>query len=397
MRIFVSAGEPSGDLHAARLIRELRHLDPSLECVGMGGPEMRGAGCRIAYPLTELAVMGFLRVLPMLGRFWTAYRTACRALKEQRPDAVVLVDFPGFHWWTARAARRLGIPVIYYLPPQLWAWAPWRLGKMRRLVDKVLCALPFEQEWFRARGLDAEFVGHPFFDEAAERPLDAEFLANLAGESARGRRLLAILPGSRTHEVTANFPVQIQVMERLAQRHPEARFLVANFRQDQRVLCERMLAERGSQLPVTLHIGRTAEILAGCEATCMVSGSVSLEVLAKGLPAVVVYRMSRWLYAIGRRVFIQCRFISLPNLIAGESLMPEVIPAEPVDQASEEIATILDEWLTNPEALAAVRQRVVELRDRTVVAGASAAAALQVRDFVEQRAKAAAPDRRRAA
>jgi lipid-A-disaccharide synthase len=268
---------------------------------------------------------------------------------------------------------------------------------MRRLVDKVLCALPFEHEWFRSRGLDAEFVGHPFFDEAAEKPLDARFLADLADESVNGRRLLAILPGSRTHEVTANFPIQIRVMERLAQRHPTVRFLVANFRESQRGLCERMLTERGGRLPVTLHIGQTAEILDASEATCMVSGSVSLEVLAKGLPAVVVYRMSRWLYAIGRRVFIQCRFISLPNLIAGEPLMPEVIPAEPIDQAADEIAAILDEWLANPAKLAEVRRRIGALRDRTVVAGASAEAARQVRSFVLGRASSTGETSRRAA
>jgi lipid-A-disaccharide synthase len=387
MRIFVSAGEPSGDLHAARLIRELRGLAPGTEFVGMGGPEMRAAGCRIAYPLTELAVMGFLRVLPMLGRFLAAYRAARRVLREQRPDAVVLVDFPGFHWWIAGAAKRAGIPVIYYLPPQLWAWAPWRLRKMRRLVDKVLCALPFEHEWFRSRGLDADFVGHPFFDEASERTLDAEFLTTLAEAAGDGKRLIAILPGSRKHEVVANFPVQMRAMEQLARRHPNVRFEVANFRDDQRELCRRMLEESKVDLPVTLHVGRTAEILAGCEAACMVSGSVSLELLAKGLPAVVVYRMSRWLYAIGRRTFIQCRFISLPNLIANEELMPEIIPAEPPSAAGDDAARILDQWLNDPLALADARRRMESLRERTVVAGASAAAAKRVMEFVGQRSR----------
>ncbi len=393
MRIFVSAGEPSGDLHAARLIRELCAEAPGTEFVGMGGPEMRAAGCRVAYPLTELAVMGFLRVLPMLGRFLAAYRTARRVLREQRPDAVVLVDFPGFHWWVARAAKRAGIPVIYYLPPQLWAWAPWRLRKMRRLVDKVLCALPFEHQWFRSRGLDADFVGHPFFDEAAERTLDSEFLKKLAEAAASGHRLIAILPGSRKHEVVANFPVQIRAMEQLARRHPHVRFEVANFRDDQRELCRRMLDESNLDLPVTLHVGRTAEILAGCEAACMVSGSVSLELLAKGLPAVVVYRMSRWLYAIGRRTFIQCRFISLPNLIANEELMPEIIPAEPPTAAGDVAAAVLDRWLSDATALAEARRGMESLRDRTVVAGASAAAARRVLEFVGQRLQAPSENR----
>ena len=168
MKIFFSVGEPSGDQHAAHLITELQSRGTSIECVGFGGPQMREAGCRIDFQLTNLAVMGFFRVLPMVHRFWQVYQQAKAQFQRERPDAVVLVDFPGFNWWIASAAKAQGIPVFYFCPPQLWAWASWRIKKVKKFVDHVLACLPFEAEWYQQRGVPAEYVGHPFFDEVAD-------------------------------------------------------------------------------------------------------------------------------------------------------------------------------------------------------------------------------------
>ena len=160
MRIFFSVGEPSGDLHGANLIRELRKRDPQIECVGYGGPRMADAGCQLHEDLTRFAVMWFLRVLLNLHHFLALLRNANQYLREAKPDAVVLIDYPGFNWWIARAAKKNGIPVFYYGVPQLWAWAAWRIKKMRRFVDHLLCKLPFEEKWYKDRGCHATYVGH---------------------------------------------------------------------------------------------------------------------------------------------------------------------------------------------------------------------------------------------
>ena len=165
MKIFFSAGEPSGDLHGANLIRELARRLPEFEAVGYGGPEMASAGCQLHVDLTALAVMWFLRVLLNIHKFLALAGRADRYFRHHRPDAVVLIDYPGFNWWIARRAKAHGIPVFYYAPPQIWAWASWRIKKMRRFVDHVLCSLPFEAKWFAERGCRAVFVGHPYFDE----------------------------------------------------------------------------------------------------------------------------------------------------------------------------------------------------------------------------------------
>ena len=227
MHIFFSVGEPSGDQHAAHLIHELRRRRPDVRACGYGGPLMEQAGCELTFRLTNLAVMGFLAVLPMLWKFYCLVRQAGRYFRESPPDAVVLVDFPGFNWWIARKAKAAGIPVFYYMPPQLWAWNSWRVRRIRKYVDHVLCGLPFEPEWYARRGVTAEFVGHPFFDEVADYPLDREFCKSW---SAGDQPTVGILPGSRNYEIARNWPVMLDVMAKLHGRHPRVRFLAACYK-----------------------------------------------------------------------------------------------------------------------------------------------------------------------
>src|SRR4051812_19302578 len=193
MRIFICAGEPSGDLHGANLVHTLRQLRPDVECVGFGGERMEAAGCRLLYPLCRLAVMWFLRVLANAHVFLDLLSRADRYFKRHRPDAVILIDYPGFNWWLARRAHFHGIPVFYFVPPQLWAWAGWRVRKMRRFVDHVLCSLPFEKEWYAARGVHGHYVGHPYFDELPLQHLDEEFIAR---QQERPETIIGLLPGS---------------------------------------------------------------------------------------------------------------------------------------------------------------------------------------------------------
>ncbi len=180
MHIFFSVSEPSGDQHAAHLMRELQARQPDVRCSGFGGPLMEEAGLESQFRLTNLAVMGLLKVLPLIGKFYSLVKQAERYLAEQKPDAVVLVDFPGFNWWIAKKAKAAGIPVFYFLPPQLWAWASWRVRRVRKYVDHVISALPFERDWYQQQNIAVDYVGHPFFDEVADHPLDEQFCRQLA-------------------------------------------------------------------------------------------------------------------------------------------------------------------------------------------------------------------------
>ena len=392
MHVFFSVGEPSGDLHAAKLVAELKRRAPGLECSGFGGPLMEKAGCRLLFELTEMAVMGFLPVIPLIFKFLRLARQARRYLEEHRPDAVILVDFPGFNWWIARGAKKLGIPVFYYLPPQLWAWAPWRVRRMRKFVDHVLSCLPFEVEWYRQRSVAAEFVGHPFFDEVAQRPLDDNFLREQSLVAAPAVRTIAILPGSRNHEVMRNFPIQIRVMKKLHQRLPGVRFLVASYKEGQRETCQQMLAERAPELSVTLYVNKTSEIIELGDVCLMVSGSVSLELLARETPTVVVYRINRGFFWFSK-LMITCRYFSLPNLIANRPVMPEFAPIDHPRQAVATMTDILYSWLTDDREYASQRAELGRLRRSVATAGATENAA---RAILERLAASSALIRRAA-
>ena len=316
MKIFFSAGEPSGDLHGANLIRQLRRLDPHVECVGYGGPEMAAAGCALHTDLTALAVMWLLRVLLNIHKFLNLVSRADRYFREHRPDAVVLIDYPGFNWWIARRAKAHGIPVLYYCPPQIWAWASWRIKKMRRFVDHVLCALPFEETWFREQGCRATFVGHPFFDEVRRQQYDEEFLKQMRTKPGR---LITILPGSRTQEVEHNLKWFFEAAALIQVRFPKVRFAVAAFKPHHAELAEQLIQQ--SKLPAEVYVRKTPELIHLAECCMACSGSVSLELLYHKKPTVVLYWISPFAYRV-QKFFRRVKYITLVNLLTAKELFP---------------------------------------------------------------------------
>jgi lipid-A-disaccharide synthase len=366
MRIFVSAGEPSGDLHGSNLVAALRRARPDVECVGFGGERMEAAGCRLLYPLCRLAVMGFLRVFANAAAFVRLLRQADAYFKEQRPDAVVLIDYPGFHWWLARRAKAYGIPVFYFVPPQLWAWAGWRVKKMRRSVDHVLCTLPFEEPWYRSRGVAAHYLGHPYFDELPQQQLNAAFVE---AQQERLGTVIGLLPGSRNQELEHNLATLLGAARRIHAARPDTRFLVACYKPEHTSLVEARL--HGCGLPIEVHAGRTPEIIHLARATVAVSGSVGLELLYRGKPSVVVYRANRvglWIM----HFLLKCRYISLVNLLADRELFPEYL--SPRDEAQAVAGRVLH-WLNDEEAYREVCAALAALRHRVAEPGACRRAA----------------------
>ncbi len=320
---------------------------------------MAEAGADLLYPLVDLAVMWFLNVLLNLVTFIRLIFTADQYFRDERPDAVVLIDYPGLHWWIARRARARGIPVFYFVPPQLWAWAGWRVKKVRKYVDQVLCSLPFEPAWYQARGVDgAVYVGHPYFDELADRPLCEGFLAE---QRRQPGDIVAILPGSRTQELMRNLPDMLRAAKELASRRPGVRFAIACLHERHKVLAERIIAESGinqgsnpeSRIPdpkVEVHAGRTPELIRLARVAWAVSGSVGLELMVEGLPAVVLYKVKQFDLWVARW-FIKAKYISLVNLLADTEVFPEYLTWQ---DASGEMARWAEVWLGDAEAYARV-------------------------------------------
>lgn len=383
MRIFFSVGEPSGDLHGANLIRELAKLDKRIECVGFGGPKMAEAGCHLNYDLTQLAVMWFWNVLTNIRFFFRLLAEADDYMAKNQVDAVVLIDYPGFNWWVARKAKARGIPVFYYGAPQMWAWAGWRIKKMRTLIDYVLCKLPFEAKWYSERGCKATYVGHPFFDEVERQQIDREFIAR---EFDMHNQVVGLLPGSRRQEVARNFENLVEAARKISFERPDTEFAVACFNEKQKQMCEEHL-KRVEQVPnLRLFVGRTPEVMTAATCCIACSGSVSLELMARGKPTVIVYRIGLlgWL---GQSIFRTCEYITLVNLLWADKIdrvsrgtfdpdaptaahvpFPEYLTTS---DCSSKVANHVINWLSDDSVLSERKEQLQVLMSRFGQTGAS--------------------------
>lgn len=392
--LFFSVGEPSGDVHGANLIRELRRRKPELRCVGLGGPRMREAGCELQFELTTLAVMGLLKVLPLLYKFWTLYRETGRYLDREQVDAVVLIDFPGFNWWVAKAAKARGIPVYYYGAPQMWAWASWRIRKIKRLVDVALCKLPFEARWYQDRGMRAVYVGHPFYDEIAQQQVDESFIAGLQ----EGPPLVLLLPGSRDQEIQRNLQSLLRAAADTSEACPETRFALSCLHERHAEHCRQVISQQ-NLTGIQVYSGRTGDLMrvaAGCVAC---SGSVSLELMYNVVPTIIVYRISR-ITMLMTKLLVKVRYITLVNLLwtsriekdSRQIFDPDAPGAEQIpfpeyvtiDNSGSKCARHLIHWLQTPEALASQRQKISDLKDRVAELGASGRGAQIILDLISE-------------
>jgi lipid-A-disaccharide synthase len=347
---------------------------------------MRSAGCDLLQDMTEFAVMGLGPVLAKLPKFFELRRRAKEAFRHDRPDAVVLIDYPGFNWHIARAAKEQGIPVIYYGLPQLWAWASWRVKKVQKYVDHALCKLPFEEAWFRQRGCSATYVGHPYFDELRNQRPDEAFSASVR---SRPGRLVTLLPGSRTQEVKSNLPLLLKSAEYVRRAVPDVHFAIASYNDRHADMARRMAAEM--QLPVETHVGRTCELIREAHTCLACSGSVSLELLFHARPSVMVYKVPWLTYHVVRRTLLNVQYFTLVNLLAVDNIHPSVLhPYEPNSPEHQQVlfpeyATCTDrsadvaahaiEWLNHPAQHEQLVRRLENLRDKLTSGSASATAA----------------------
>lgn len=358
--IMLSAGEASGDLHGGTLCRALRELVPDTRLVGMGGPRMAEAGMEIVADPTAHAVVGMSEAVGRIPGLYRAYRTLVRRIYDEHPRALVLIDFPEFNLRLARQARRAGIPVVYFIPPQLWAWRRGRIRQMARRVSRVLAVFPFEPSLYEQAHVAVEFVGHPLLDVL---PL------SLSREEARRRlgldpavTLIGLLPGSRREEVARLLPAMLEAARRLAAVDPRRRFLVgAAPSVDRSQLAALLAAAAGAGgPPVEVVEGLTHELMAASDVVLIASGTATLEAALLSVPMVVCYRVSRLTEAIAR-MLARVRWISLPNIVAGRQAVPEVLQNEVTGQRLADEALKL---LEDAPAATAQRAAFKEIRSR---------------------------------
>lgn len=346
--MLVVAGEASGDLHAANLLRAVREIEPAVEAFGVGGERLCAEGLDCIARTEELSVMGLAEVLHELPRLWRLARHVRRTTIARRPEVAVLVDSPDFNLPLARHLRRAGIPVAIYISPQLWAWRSGRVTRIRRDVERVLCILPFETEFYTRHGVVAEYVGHPLVDELA--PV-------MAAPPARDPHAVALLPGSRRHEVESLLPRMAVALAELAQRRPAVRgvLVVAPGLDPQSV--QKLLGGVRDRVEVVTRDRH--RVLAGCAAAMVASGTATLECALLDLPMVVGYRMHPFSYALARRL-VKVPHVALVNLVAGERLVGELVQDafQPAQLAAEMEALLGEAGECQRRGLARVRERL---------------------------------------
>jgi len=340
--LLIVAAEASADLHAARALEELRRIRPEVRAFGVGGPRLRAAGLEALYPAEDLCVMGIAEVLPKIPRILAILRGLRRAASERRPRAALLVDSPDFNLRLAKHLKRQGVKVIYYVSPMIWAWRQGRARKIARLVDRMLCILPFEERFYQGTGVSARFVGHPL----AERPLPGDVGRYRADLGLPGGRLtVALLPGSRPSELARIFPSMLDAAERIRVKHPDVQFVVPVAQTLTEEAVRPFLAgHRG--LDVTLVAGRAEEAVGASDATLVKSGTSTLETALMRRPMVVVYRMAWLSYFVGR-LFVHIAHFALVNILAGRRVVPELLQT---DASPERMAAEIEKLLSDPAA-----------------------------------------------
>ena len=341
--ILLSAGEASGDLHGATLCRALREIHPGVRLFGMGGPRMAAAGMELVADVSGHAVVGTSEALGRIPRLYGAYRLLKARLMEERPRALVVIDFPEFNLRLARIARRAGVPVVYFIPPQLWAWRRGRIRQMARRVSRVLAVLPFEEKLYRDAGVPVDFVGHPLLDVL---PLDLDRAeARRRLDVDPGESVIGLLPGSRREEVERLLPPMLVAAKRLSAAGVARRFALGLAPTVDAAAVRRLVKaavdEGGPRVDVFER--RTYEVMAAADVVLISSGTATLEAALLGAPMVVCYRVSRVTEAVVR-LLVKVRWCSLPNLIANRGVVPEVLQDELTGQrlAAEALRLIED-------------------------------------------------------
>lgn len=373
MKLAIVAGEASGDLHASEVVRELKKLDPALETFGIGGDLLARRGMRLLHHARDMAIVGLFNVVRHLGMFRQVMNELVEMIGREKPDAVLLVDYPEFNLRVARRCKEMGLPVVYYISPQLWAWRRGRVRQIAKYVDRMIVLFPFEEEFYREHGVPVTYVGHPLIEQVTGVKRAAP---------RTGITRVALLPGSRRMEVTTLLPAMLDAVEILGrERNVEAYVIQApTIEYDE---LEAIVQERSAGVPILPH--DRGEGIAAADLALSSSGTATLECAILGTPVIVMYRLSRATYWLGRRL-VKLPHFSLVNIVAGKEIVPELIQH---DVTGERIAAEARALLA-PERYARVKQELQDVRTRLGEPGTSRRVAEEVYRLVVKQSGAAA-------
>ncbi len=354
----ISAGEASGEAHAAALIQALKGLDPGLSFYGMGGEAMAAVGAEVIVDSSTVSTLGFAEVLPQLRRILGSLKTLRQRLRTDRPRALILIDVPEFNLRLAKTAKRAGVPVIYYIPPQVWAWRKGRVKTLARLCDQLIVIFPFEEEFYSRHGVKAFFCGHPFAEyetPSAEQQTALRREIGLDDEAV----MIGLLPGSRRSEIKYLLGALVETARTIKAARPEVEFVLPLAPG----LDEELVAGRLDEASVRLTRRPAREVLSACRAALVCSGTATLEAAVTGTPMVVVYRGNPISYALARLVIRgDADYVAMPNLIAGDKVVPVMLQgAIDPKKLTEALLPLLDDGPRREEmlaGLAGVRRRL---------------------------------------
>lgn len=371
-RVMISCGEASGDLYAAALVDALRASEPHVETFGFGGPRLAAAGADLVGNFLGFSVTGLAEAVSVLPRSWRMIRRLGEAARERRPDVFVAVDFPDFNFRLLPILHGLGVPIVYYVSPQLWAWRPGRLHTIARYVSEMLVIFPFEVEIYQRAGVPVTLVGHPLADLAVVRTPRDEWMAQVGLNPAKP--LVALLPGSRPNEVRRILPVLAQAAPIIHREVPDVQFVVARAPSLEERLFLPLERVRAASIPIVVVEQATDEAMAASSVVITASGTATVQAAMHGRPMVIVYGVSPLTYAIGRR-FVKVPHYGMVNLVAGRGIVPELIQERftPDHVAREAVSLLRD-----PPRADAMRADLAAVREALGGRGASMRAAQAV-------------------
>ncbi len=369
-RFFIVAGEASGDKHGARLVEEINRLAPGTKISGICGPALRDQGVEPFLDSRALSVIGGLEVLDKLGLVLRTLLRIRREFKTRRPDLVILIDFPDFNFRVAQIAHHLGIPVVYYISPQIWAWRRGRVRQVARWVDKMIVIFPFEKDFYAEYGINAEFVGHPLMDDPVEWLTRNEALDRLG--LSPDKRYIGLLPGSRMSEVKLMFPSMLEAAARVRKRLSDVEFILPVARTLDESDFRPYL--QGLSLPVHMETNRFQAAMQCLDAALVASGSATLETAMLNVPLCIVYRLSPISYVLGKALF-KLPFLGIINLIAGREIAKELLQH---DAVPHRMASELVRLMTDAPARKKMLNDFQEIRSKMGKPGASRRAAEKI-------------------
>ena len=357
--LMIVAGEVSGDMYGGRLAKALLTLEPGMKLAGVGGDMMAEAGVELQVHISDLSVMGIWEVLRDAGRLRKILKVAINSLRESRPDGLILIDFYRFNIELAKEARRMGIPVVYYVAPKLWVWGKGRIKHLRKNVDHILAIFPFEEDFFNSMGMPVTYVGNPLTEILDEQVSQGDPPA-LGKEE--GDRVISLLPGSRTSEVRQLLPHFLGAAKLISRElEGNVKFFIPLPQTISRTLVEEMIAQAGIQVNITS--GRSREVLRISDISLIASGTATLEAFLLGVPQVVAYRISWLTYFLGKRV-VKIKRFSLPNILAGRDVVEELIQEEVIPErlARAALRILEDEGQARADYLLAGQEVLADLK-----------------------------------